>query len=43
MRAPALTSIRRHLDFCNCRRARSSLDGMTLDYAYRTPPVRMTA
>jgi putative transposase len=40
----ARTSIGRNLDFYNCRRPDSSLDGATPDQAYFTPlPIRMAA
>ena len=40
----ARTSIGRYLDFYNCRRPHSSLDGSTPDHAYFTPlPLRMAA
>jgi putative transposase len=40
----ARTSIGRYLDFYNCRRPHSSLDGTTPDQAYFTPlPIRMAA
>jgi len=40
----ARTSIGRYLDFYNCRRPHSSLDGATPDQAYFTPlPIRMAA
>jgi putative transposase len=40
----ARTSIGRYLDFYNCRRPHSSLDGTTPDHAYFTPlPLRMAA
>jgi putative transposase len=34
----ARASIGRYLDFYNCRRPHSSLDGSTPDHAYFTPP-----
>src|SRR5260370_42078403 len=38
------TSIGRYLDFYNCRRPHSSLDGTTPDQAYLVPlPIRMAA
>ena len=40
----ARASIGRYLDFYNCRRPHSSLDGTTPDHAYFTPlPLRMAA
>ena len=40
----ARISIGRYLDFYNCRRPHSSLDGATPDQAYFTPlPIRMAA
>jgi len=40
----ARASIGRYLDFYNCRRPHSSLDGNTPDHAYFTPlPIRMAA
>jgi putative transposase len=40
----ARASIGRYLDFYNCRRPHSSLDGTTPDHAYFTPPpIRMAA
>jgi putative transposase len=40
----ARTSIGRYLDFYNCRRPHSSLDGTTPDQAYFTPlPIRLAA
>jgi putative transposase len=40
----ARASIGRYLDFYNCRRPHSSLDGSTPDHAYFTPlPIRMAA
>jgi putative transposase len=40
----ARASIGRYLDFYNCRRPHSSLDGATPDHAYFTPPpIRMAA
>jgi putative transposase len=40
----ARASIGRYLDFYNCRRPHSSLDGRTPDHAYFTPlPIRMAA
>jgi putative transposase len=40
----ARASIGRYLDFYNCRRPHSSLDGATPDQAYFTPlPIRMAA
>jgi putative transposase len=40
----ARTSIGRYLDFYNCRRPHSSLDGTTPDHAYSTAlPLRMAA
>ena len=40
----ACASIGRYLDFHNCRRPHSSLDGSTPDHGYLTPlPIRMAA
>ena len=40
----ARASLGRYLDFYNCRRPHSSLDGSTPDHAYFTPlPIRMAA